>query len=147
MKRVDWAEDEIEMQAKEIEKDTEEINQYYWETKQNTADIEVIKLDIQDAEACFVRQEEEERQNRAVIELYCHSHAYVSWMMDECKSVLVDGTRRLPYGLNWSLNQYPTLNPIEEPQQIGEFSGLKDFFSGKYAEEKQYFDSWKEPIE
>ena len=35
--------------------------------------------------------------------MYCHQHAYVTWIMDECQSVLVDQTR-LPYGWDFSID-------------------------------------------
>ena len=58
-----------------------------------------------------------QRLNRQVIELYCHSQAYVSWIMDECKYVLVDGTK-LQYGVDWSYNENPPLqsSPHSHPQ-------------------------------
>ena len=62
-------------------------------------------------EACLERQNREEELNRAVLELYCHSHAYVELIMEECIPILV-GDTRLIYGFdvasnyaNWGLNQ------------------------------------------
>merc|ERR1711906_87803 len=79
------------------------------------ADIEELEDDISALEDCLHRQEGEQRLNRAVVELYCHSQAYVQWIMDECKPVLVDGTR-LPYGVDtgyWTVNQYAS--PASSP--------------------------------
>merc|ERR1712127_287210 len=108
IKRVEWAENEIEENAHEIADNRDEIRENDWETRANAADIEELEDDISDLEDCLHRQEGEQRLNRAVVELYCHSQAYVQWIMDECKPVLVDGTR-LPYGVDtgyWTVNQY-----------------------------------------
>ena len=117
IKRVEWAEEEIEDNAQEIADNREEIRENDWETRANEADIEELRRDIDDIEECLYRQKGMQRQNRAVIELYCHSQAYVAWIMDECKYVLVDGTK-LQYGIDWSYNEYPApqSSPHAHPQ-------------------------------
>merc|ERR1719464_228898 len=105
IKRVEWAEEEIEENAREIADNREEIRENDWEPRANAADIEELKADIHDLEDCLHRQEDEQKLNRAVVELYCHSQAYVQWIMEECKDVLVDGSR-LAYGIDWSLNNH-----------------------------------------
>merc|ERR1719464_1546054 len=100
IKRVEWAEEEIEDNASEIGDNDRE-------TRANAAEIREIELDLSDLEECLHNQEDMQYINRAVIELYCHSQAYVAWIMDECKPVLVDGTR-LPYGIDFSLNENAT---------------------------------------
>jgi len=109
IKRVEWAENEIEENAHEIADNRKEIRDNDWETRANAADIEELAADISDLEDCLERQLGEQKLNRAVVELYCHSQAYVQWIMDECKPVLVDGTR-LAYGIDWSLNTGATPN-------------------------------------
>ena len=116
IKRVEWAEEEIEENAREIADNREEIRENDWETRANAADIEELEADISDLEDCLERQQGEQGLNRAVVELYCHSQAYVQWIMDECKDVLVDGTR-LAYGIDWSLNNYAT--PASSPHAQG----------------------------
>jgi len=112
IKRVEWAEEEIEDNAREIADNKEEIRENDWETRANEADIEELDRDIADLEDCLYRQIGMQHLNRAVIELYCHSQAYVAWIMDECKPVLVDGTR-LRYGFEWGYNDYAT--PASSP--------------------------------
>ena len=110
-----YAENEIEENAHEIADNRDEIRENDWETRANAADIEELEDDISDLEDCLHRQEGEQRLNRAVVELYCHSQAYVQWIMDECKPVLVDGTR-LPYGVDtgyWTVNNYAS--PASSP--------------------------------
>merc|ERR1719464_703386 len=77
IRRVEWAEEEIEDNAAEIAENLEEIRANDWETRANAADIEELELDIDDIEDCLHRQEDMQELNRAVIELYCHSQAYV----------------------------------------------------------------------
>ena len=107
--RVDRAEGEITENDGEIQANLANIHSNTWDTLQNAADIATIELDIMDLEACLERQEREEELNREVLELYCHSQAYVEWIMDECIPVLVDETR-LVYGYNsafWTENSNP----------------------------------------
>lgn len=113
--RVERAEDDIEENDDEIEINTGAITSNTWDTLQNTADIATLELDIADLEACLSRQEREQELHRNVLELYCHSHAYVEWIMEECIPVLVDETR-LVYGFdlssgysNWTEN--PNVTP------------------------------------
>ena len=116
IKRVEWAEEEIDENAQEIALNREEIRENDWETRANEADIEELRQDIDDLESCLYRQKNMQRLNRAVVELYCHSQAYVQWIMDECKDVLTDGTR-LPYGIQWSLNEYASpASSVAQPQ-------------------------------
>ena len=107
IKRVEWAEEEIEDNASEIGDNRAEIEDNDRETRANAAEIREIELDLSDLEECLHNQEDMQYLNRAVIELYCHSQAYVAWIMDECKPVLVDGTR-LPYGIDFSINEDAT---------------------------------------
>ena len=107
--RVNKAEEEIRENDGEIAENLANIHSNTWDTLENAADIATIELDIMDLEACLQRQEREEKLNRAVLELYCHSHAYVEWIMDECIDVLVDETA-LVYGYDssfWTLNSNP----------------------------------------
>ena len=108
--RVDRAEEEIELNDSEIALNKGEIYSNQWDSLQNAADIYTIELDIADLEACLERQKREQELNRAVLELYCHSHAYVELIMEECIPILV-GETRLQYGFditsnysNWTLN-------------------------------------------
>merc|ERR1719362_1437778 len=73
IKRVEWAGEEIEENAREIADNREEIRENDWETRANAADIEELEADISDLEDCLERQQGEQGLNRAVIELYCHS--------------------------------------------------------------------------
>mgnify|MGYP001183261482 CR=1 FL=1 len=115
IKRVEWAENEIEENAAEIADNRSEIRENDWETRANAADIRELEDDISDVEDCLERQQAEQGLNRAVVELYCHSQAYVQWVMDECREVLVSGTR-LPYGVDtasWTINTEAT--PASSP--------------------------------
>jgi len=115
IKRVEWAENEIEENAAEIADNRSEIRENDWETRANAADIRELEDDISDLEDCLERQQAEQGLNRAVVELYCHSQAYVQWVMDECREVLVSGTR-LPYGVDtasWTINTEAT--PASSP--------------------------------
>ena len=76
----------------------------------NTINIKELNLDIDDVSQCLQRQRIEHLRDRSVLELYCHQHAYVEWIMDECKPILVENTR-LPYGIDFSLNT----NDYESP--------------------------------
>lgn len=73
IKRVEWAEEEIEDNARAIADNREEIRENDWETRANAADIEELEADISDLEDCARRQKDEQKFNRAVVELYCHS--------------------------------------------------------------------------
>ena len=73
IKRVEWAEEEIDDNAHEIADNRDEIAENDWETRANAADIEELDRDIDDIEDCYIRQRSMQRLNRAVIELYCHS--------------------------------------------------------------------------
>ena len=115
IKRVEWAENEIEENAAEIADNRSEIRENDWETRANAADIRELEDDISDLEDCLERQQAEQGLNRAVVELYCHSQAYVQWVMDEGREVLVSGTR-LPYGVDtasWTINTEAT--PASSP--------------------------------
>ena len=110
--RVERAEGEITENDGEIAENLANIHSNTWDTLQNAADISTIELDILDLEACLERQEREEQLNREVLELYCHSQAYVEWIMPECERVLVGGTR-LSYGFTGANGEAWTdnLNP------------------------------------
>ena len=56
IKRVEWAEEEIEENAHEIAENREEIRSNDWETRANEADIEELDRDIADLEDCLYRQ-------------------------------------------------------------------------------------------
>jgi peptidoglycan hydrolase CwlO-like protein len=56
IKRVEWAEEEIEDNARAIADNREEIRENDWETRANAADIEELEADISDLEDCIGRQ-------------------------------------------------------------------------------------------
>ena len=80
-----------------IRGENEDQGSYYDQTIQEKNDINDIKAGIFDVEACFERQIDESYNVRKILEFYCHQHAYVTYIMDECRDILVDETR-LPYG-------------------------------------------------
>ena len=55
IKRVQWAEEEIEDNAEEIAHNRDRIASNDWETRANEADIEELEQDIDDIEYCLHR--------------------------------------------------------------------------------------------
>ena len=55
IKRVEWAEEEIDDNAHEIADNKDEIRENDWETRANAADIEELNADIDDIDDCYWR--------------------------------------------------------------------------------------------